>query len=61
MPLWLYILAAILGSLLGAVLDFVLYADGGSMFMKIGIAAGPIFVWGIGKMRAQPVEEEDKS
>lgn len=56
MPLWLYILAAVLGSLLGAVLDYVLYADGGSMFLKIGFVAGPGLVWLIAKRRGEDAE-----
>ena len=51
MPLWLYIIAAILGSLGGAVLDYVVYADGGSMFLKVGLVAGPLLVWALSKRR----------
>ena len=58
MPLWLYILAAILGSLAGAVLDYVLYPDGGSMFLKIGFVAGPAVVWLIDKRRSKDGAEE---
>ncbi|MEM9320848.1 MAG: hypothetical protein AAGA70_17860 [Pseudomonadota bacterium] len=61
MPLWLYILAAVLGSLAGAVLDFALYSDGGSMFLKIGFVAGPVLVWLIGKAQAGRIEKEDGS
>lgn len=58
MPTWAYILAALLGSLLGAVLDVVIYADGGSMFMKIGLVALPIALYLIAKARgAKPKDE----
>lgn len=57
MPTWAYILAALLGSLIGAGLDAVLYADGGSMFMKIGLVALPIALYLIAKVRTQ--REED--
>ena len=45
---WMYILAAVLGSLGGAILDATLYRDGGSMFMKIGLVAGPALLYGAG-------------
>ncbi len=45
MPTWPYVVAALLGSLIGAIADALLYADGGSMFMKIGLVAGPGAVW----------------
>ena len=57
MPLWLYIIAAILGSLGGAVLDALLYAEGGSILMKIGLVAGPGLVWGIGRWRRKDEAE----
>ena len=57
MPLWLYILAAVLGSLAGAGLDYVLYADGGSMFLKVGLVAGPALVWLLGKRRGRAEAE----
>ena len=53
MLLGLYIIAAIIGSLLGAVLDYVLYPDGGSMFLKIGFVAGPAVIWLIDKRRGK--------
>lgn len=51
MPTWAYILAAVLGSLIGAVLDFVLYEDGGSMFMKIGLVALPAALYLVARSR----------
>ena len=51
MPLWIYILAAVLGSLGGAVLDYVVYPDGGSMFLKVGLVVGPLLVWAISKRK----------
>jgi hypothetical protein len=44
---WMYIVAALAGSLVGAGLDVLLYRDGGSMFAKIGLVAGPLalFFW----------------
>ena len=57
MPTWAYIVAALLGSLIGAALDAVLYADGGSMFMKIGLVALPIALSLVGKARTQKEEE----
>lgn len=58
MPTWAYILAALLGSLIGAVLDATLYADGGSMFMKIGLVALPIALYLIAKARGNKSEDE---
>lgn len=49
MPFWVYVLAAILGSFLGAVLDYLIYLDGGSIFLKIGFVAGPVGVYLAGK------------
>ncbi|MEM7487884.1 MAG: hypothetical protein AAF390_02040 [Pseudomonadota bacterium] len=40
--IWPYVVAAIVGSLAGAFLDRLLYADGGSMMMKIGLVLAPI-------------------
>ena len=42
---------------LEAALDAVLYADGGSMFMKIGLVALPIALYLVGKARTQKEEE----
>ena len=59
MPMGVYILAGVLGSLLGAVLDAVLYPDGGSMFLKIGLVAGPSAVWGLSRLRKGPEQGEE--
>ncbi len=58
MPTWAYILAALLGSLIGAVLDATLYADGGSMFMKIGLVALPIALFVISKAKGAKEEND---
>lgn len=40
-----YLLAAVLGSLVGAILDATLYRDGGSMLMKVGFVVGPLVLY----------------
>ena len=50
-PTWAYVVAGVLGSLLGAVLDLMVYAEGGSVFLKIGIVAGPVALYGLQRLR----------
>ena len=57
MPTWAYIAAALIGSLAGAVLDATLYADGGSLFMKIGLVASPVAIWLIARARKEEGSE----
>lgn len=51
MPTRAYIAAAVIGSLSGALLDAALYADGGSLFMKVGLVAAPLAIWLVARAR----------
>lgn len=43
--IWVYLAAAVVGSLFGAIMDATLYPDGGSMLMKVGFVAGPLALY----------------
>ena len=57
--LWPYLLAAVLGSLAGALLDVALYPDGGTTLMKIGLVAAPVAVYLIARYRGS--KDEDRA
>ena len=54
-----WVISALVGSFAGAVLDALVYPDGGSMLMKIGLVAGPATVWMIARRRAGRMERKD--
>ncbi|MEL7344958.1 MAG: hypothetical protein AAFN59_08860 [Pseudomonadota bacterium] len=55
-PAWAYLIAAVLGSLVGAILDATLYSDGGSMLMKIGFVVGPLCLYLARRGRSKDAE-----
>ena len=58
---WMYVVAAVVGSLVEAILDATLYKEGGSIFMKVGLVAGPGLLFVIARLRgADPSSETDQ-